>query len=73
MEIAIGVIVSLIVQFLKKMNGTDTMGTMLAVLVISFVGASLFVLVEGTDIWPVMMQIIITAGAFYTYIIKRFE
>lgn len=73
MEIALGAIVSLIVQFLKKRLGTDTVGTMFAVLMISFMGAAGYVLLADTDIWPTLMQIIITAGAFYAFIIKRFE
>lgn len=73
MEIAIGALVSLIVQFLKKKLGTDTMGTMFAVLMISFIGAAAYVLLVDTPIWQTLLQVIITAGAFYTFIIKRFE
>jgi hypothetical protein len=72
MEIVIGALASLVVQFLKTKLGTDTFGTMLAVLMISFVGAATYVLLVDTAIWPTLLQVIITAGAFYAYIIKRF-
>lgn len=72
MEIVIGALASLVVQFLKTKLGTDTFGTMLAVLMISFVGAAGYVLLVDTAIWPTLLQVIITAGAFYAYIIKRF-
>jgi len=73
MEYILGIIVSLVVQWVKKTLGTDRMKTMFAVLVFSFVAAAVYVLVEGTSIWPMLLRVMTVAGAFYTFIIRNFE
>ena len=73
MEYILGVAVSLLVQWLKVKMNTDTWTTMLAVLMFSFVGAAGYVLLSHTDFWPVIVQILTVAGAFYAYILQRFE
>lgn len=73
MEYIIGVIVSLVVQFIKKKWPSDTTTTMLVVLTVSFIGAASYVLLMDTPFWPTILQVITVAGAFYAFIIKRFE
>ena len=73
MEIILGAFVSLIVQFLKKKMGTDSIGTLFTVVMLSFVVASSYVLLVETTFWPTILQVFITAGAVYAYIIQRFE
>lgn len=73
MEFIIGPIVSLIVQWLKKRLGADVFSIYLSVIVLSFTAAAIYVLIKDTSIWPVFMTILATAGAFYTYVIRRFE
>lgn len=73
MEIIIGALVSLIVQFIKNKFGTSEYQTLAAVLLVSFVGAATYVLLADTSFWPVIMQVVVVAGAFYAYIIQRFE
>ena len=73
MDIAIGVAVSILVQFLKNYLGTETMGTLLVVLIVSLFGAVFYVYVSPTDFWPTFVQIVTVAGGFYAYILQRFE
>lgn len=73
MEIIIGAVVSLIVQFIKRYAGTSEYQTLGMVLLVSFVGAAGYVLLSGTPFWPVIMQVVVVAGAFYAYIIQRFQ
>lgn len=72
MEYILGVLASLGAEYLKKRIGTDTLGTYLVVLLASFVLAAVYVFVKDTSIWPVLMQVILTAGAFYAFVIRRF-
>lgn len=73
MEYIIGVIVGIFVQMLKKRLGTDVVGTYLVVLLLSFVAAGTYVLIKDTALWPVLLQVATVAGAFYAYVIRRFE
>ena len=73
MEYFIGIVVSLAVQYMKSRGKTDVAGTYLIVCLVSFVGAGLYVLVEDTSIWPVFMQVLTVSGAFYAFVIRRFE
>lgn len=73
MEIFLGAAVSLIVQFLKKKFGSKTTETMLFVLIMSICAASFYVLLVDTSIWPTIVQIFVAAGAFYAFVIKRFD
>lgn len=73
MEIFLGVIVSTIVQIIKNYTGTTKTGTMVAVVSLSFVGALCYWLLAKYNLWESFYQILITAGAFYAFIIKNVE
>jgi len=73
MEYIFGIIVSLIAQVFKRVLGTDTLGTYAAVAALSILAAGVYVLLKDTPIWAVIVQILITAGAFHNFIIRRFE
>lgn len=73
MEYFIGVVVSLIIQFIKNKLGTGTTATMFAVVMFSFIGAASYVLLSNTSFWPTILQVITVSGAFYAFIIQRFE
>jgi hypothetical protein len=74
MEILIiGVIVSSIVQFLKTKFETDSPITLLIVVGLSVVGAFFYDLFLKTGIWESIVPVLVYAGAFYTFIIRRFE
>ena len=71
--VIIGVIVSVIVQFLKKKFGTNTQATLVAVIVISILAGSTYFMIKETSLWQPIVSILGFAGAVYTYIIQRFE
>lgn len=69
----VGAIVSVIVQVLKNKYGTNTQGTLTAVIVISIVAGVGYYFIKQTSFLPAVIQILAFAGAIYTYILKRFE
>jgi len=73
MEYIIGIVVSVIVQIIKRVMKQSVLGTYLALLLISFSAAAIYVFVKDTAIWPLFMQIVTVAGAFYAFVIRRFE
>lgn len=73
MEIIIAAAVSLIVQAIKKLVGTSEFGTLAAVLVVSLIGGAAYYFLQDTAFWTAFLQILAYAGAFYTFIIRRFE
>lgn len=73
MEYIIGVGVSLAVQWLKSRLGTNVVGTYLVVLVASFCAAAVYVYLVDTAIWPVVVQVLTISGAFYAFVLQRFE
>jgi hypothetical protein len=71
MEIIIGAIVSLIVQFVKGKNSQYVTLAILAVL--SLAAAGLYTVLVDTGYWDAVYGILVTAGAFYAFVIQRFE
>jgi hypothetical protein len=69
----VGAVVSVIVQFLKNRYGTNTQGTLTAVIVISIVAGLAYYIISQTAFLPAVIQILAFAGAVYTFILKRFE
>ena len=69
----VGAIVSVIVQFLKNKYGTNTQGTLTAVILISIAAGAGYYFIKQTSFLPVVIQILAFSGAIYTYILKRFE
>lgn len=73
MEIAIvGAVVSLIVQVLKKYVASSEYLTLAAVLVISLLAAAGYTFLVSAGYWQTFAGVLVTAGAFYTYILARF-
>jgi hypothetical protein len=72
MEIIIGAAVSLIVQLLKQ-KFTSQWQTLAFLLVLSIGAAGLYTVFVAVDYWATTANILIIAGAFYAYIIQRFE
>lgn len=73
MEIIIGAVVSILVQWLKNKFGTDSFWTIGIVAVLSLAAAGIYTFLVAVGYWQEVVAIFITAGAFYTYIIQRFE
>jgi hypothetical protein len=72
MEIFIGAIVSLIVQLLKS-KSTGQYATLAILAVLSLAAAGIYTVLVNTGYWEAVYGILVTAGAFYAFVIQRFE
>lgn len=72
MDIIIGAIVSLIVQWLKPRVGGEyaTLG-LLAVLCLA--AAGIYTALVALGYWDAFYRVLVTAGAFYAFVVQRFE
>lgn len=73
MEILLGVGVSALVQFVKIKYGTKEYPTLLILAGVAVGAAFLFQFLVGAGYWELLKKILVTAGAFYAFIIKRFQ
>lgn len=73
MVITIGAVVSLIVQYLKTKFGTDSYKTLGVLFIISLIASAMYNYLVAIGYWQTVAGILITAGAFYTFVIARFE
>lgn len=73
MELIIGAAVSLFIQWLKSRAGTSEYMTLFILLLASVFVSALYTLLVYADLWPTVYQVLVTAGAFYTFVIQRFE
>lgn len=74
MEIALifgGVLVSLVVQFVKSKFNLNAAGVMLFVAALSVVGGVAYQLLTHYGMWEAFVQVLLSAGAFYAFIIKN--
>lgn len=72
MEIIIGAVVSLLVQFLKK-DMKSSLAVIATCAVLSFVSAAIYVYLVDANLWQTVASVFTVAGAFYTFVIARFE
>lgn len=68
-----GVAVSLLVQWAKKQFGTSQYTTLAIAAGLAILGAVGFQILSYYELLPSLVQILTTAGAFYTFILQRFE
>lgn len=68
-----GVVVSLLVQYLKRALSTTKQGTLAIMAVIAIAGAVGFSILEMYGMVDSLIQIVATAGAFYAFIIKNVD
>lgn len=73
MEIIIGSVVSLFVEWLKSKTNMGEYQTLGAVLGVSIIGAIVYTFLVNVGYWQTVSSILITAGAFYTFVIARFK
>ena len=74
MEIAlVGIVVSLLVQWLKSMTNLGEYKTLGVVLLVSLLGAWGYTFLVAAGYWQSVLAVLLTAGSFYTYIIARFQ
>ena len=76
MELALvfgGVIVSLVIEFVKSAFGGNKMATMAAVVVLSLLGGIVYALLTHFALWESFLGVFISAGAMYAFIIKNIK
>ena len=73
MEIIIGAAVSLLVEWLKSMTTLSGWKTLAVVAAVSIIAALIYTYFVSAGYWQTVVQLLIVAGAFYTFIIQRFE
>lgn len=76
MELALvfgGVIVSLIIEAIKKYFDGNTFATMTAVVILSLMGGALYTTLTHFGMWESFVGVFISAGAFYAFIIKNIK
>lgn len=73
MVIFIGVVVSLLVQWIKVVTKSNNALTLTYVAIVSLAGAGLYVYFSAQAYWSTVLTVLTTAGAFYTFVISQFE
>ena len=71
--VIVGAAVSLFVQIVKTQLGTSGIWTMLAVLLFSLGAGALYVLLREAAYFETVVQIVMAAGAVYSFVISKFE
>lgn len=66
-----GVLVSLLVQYLKNKFKTNTAGTLGIVAILSLIGGAAYYFLQQYNMLDAVIQILVTAGAFYTFFLKN--
>lgn len=65
MELLAAALVSLVTEFVTSKFGMNTIGSLVAYLVVSFVGASVYVFLSATSFWPTLLNVGTYAAAIY--------
>jgi hypothetical protein len=73
MELFIGAFVSLLVQYVKTRFGTSGYATLAIVLGASLLAAVIYNGAVYYGYWDVLLKVLVSAGAFYAFVIARFE
>lgn len=73
MEIIVGAAVSLFVEWLKSKMNLGEYKTLAAVLLVSLVAAAVYTYLVTAGYWQTVANVLVLAGAFYTFIIARFK
>jgi len=76
MEIALifgGVVVSIIIQLVKTKLKLNAGGVMLFVVIFSLIGGAVYKALLTYGLWESFLSIIVSAGAFYSFIIKNIK
>ena len=69
----VGVIVSLVAQYIKQYAGTSGFKTQAIVAALSIIAATTYYLLKDTVYWETVLAIFAFAGATYAYILKQLE
>jgi tryptophan-rich sensory protein len=72
MEIFIGAAVSVFVQWVKQ-KSSNQVETLLILLAVSLGAAGIYAALVAVGYWATVASILVYAGAFYAFVIQRFE
>jgi Na+-transporting NADH:ubiquinone oxidoreductase subunit NqrB len=74
MEYALGILVSLVILAIKKFFGgsLNTLGSLLALAVVSLLFGGLYTYFSATAYWDVMVKVIMASQTFYALVVKQF-
>lgn len=72
MEIIIGAGISLLMQLVKGQMRLGEYGTLIVLFIVSITCAAIYQALIHTGFWDITYEILVTAGAFYTFIVQRF-
>lgn len=71
MEYLLGVIVSLIVEAVKKYLNSNTAGTYFILLIVSVLGATGYYFLAHSSYWVTIVEVLTIAAAFHNLVIRR--
>lgn len=73
MELILGAGISLFIQWLKHSLNLKGYAVLGAVVVISIAASAVYTFLVYKGLWETFYTVLVTAGAFYAFIIKRFD
>lgn len=73
MEIIVGAFVSLLVEWLKSQMNLGEYKTLSVLFVVSLLAAAVYTYLVSVGYWSTVANVLVLAGAFYTFIIARFK
>lgn len=73
MDYFLGVAVSLTVEAIKNRYGTNTIGTMLSLLLVSLVGAAGYVYLSSQEYWVTITTVILAASTFHNLVLRQIQ
>lgn len=73
MDYILGIVVSLVVEVIKKKGGMNSLGTMVSLLVLSVGAATGYYFLVGSAYLATMTQILVVAASFHNLIIRQLQ
>lgn len=73
MEIIVGAAVSLLVEWLKSQMNLGEYKTLSILFIVSLVAAAVYTYLVSVGYWATVANVLVLAGAFYTFVIARFK
>ena len=73
MILIISTVVSLFIEYLKSKTELGGFKTLAILLLVSIIAAEFYTLLVDAGLWDTVAQVLVTAGAFYAFIIRSFN
>ena len=72
-ELILGAVVSLVAQFTKDLVSKNEWARLGLVVALALLAALAYSTLQATGYWESATAILVSAGAFYTFIVERFK